>query len=127
MNVCQNCSYDEMKEIEKSSKKNKPLEIRNPGRGHIRPKIVASSYVSRRYVQKEFKRYLFKVSAKYYNSNKRPGYYLKNAYFLIFLITISTLTIFSIKPVGITTFHRLQVTFTLLLTSVSFKWVKLIF
>ena len=53
--------------------------------------------------------------------NFRPGYYLYNAFFLIFLITISGLNIFSINS---TTPHfRLQSTYTLLLTSVSFKWV----
>lgn len=52
---------------------------------------------------------------------KRPGYYIFNAYFLIFLITISSLTIFSVdcRLPG----NRLQTTYTLLLTSVSFKWV----
>ena len=48
-------------------------------------------------------------------------YYFFNAYFLIFLITVSALTIFSVDckmPQS-----RLQTTFTLLLTSVSFKWV----
>ena len=52
---------------------------------------------------------------------KRPGYYISNAYFLIFLITISGLTIFSVDcnlPQ-----NRLQTTYTILLTSVSFKWV----
>ena len=44
-----------------------------------------------------------------------------NAFFLIFLITSSALTIFSVDcklPQS-----RLQITFTLLLTSISFKWV----
>ena len=62
------------------------------------PKIVASIYCSR-----------------------RAGYYMFNAFFLIFLITVSSLTIFSIDcklPQS-----RLQTTFTLLLTSISFKWV----
>ena len=62
------------------------------------PKIVATTYCSR-----------------------RPGFYFFNAFFLIFLITISSLTIFSVDcklPQ-----NRLQTTYTLLLTSVSFKWV----
>ncbi len=52
---------------------------------------------------------------------RKPGYYFSNAYSLIFLITISALTIFSIDcrlPQS-----RLQTTYTLLLTSVSFKWI----
>lgn len=62
------------------------------------PKLVATCYCSR-----------------------KPGYYIFNAYFLIFLITVSALTIFSVDcklPQ-----NRLQTTYTLLLTSVSFKWV----
>ena len=62
------------------------------------PKIVAITYCSR-----------------------RPGYYIFNAFFLIFLITVSSLTIFSIDPK--LPQARLQTTYTLLLTSVSFKWV----
>ena len=53
--------------------------------------------------------------------SRQPQYYYWNAYFLIFLITISSLCIFSIDcrlPQS-----RLQSTFTLLLTSISFKWV----
>lgn len=53
--------------------------------------------------------------------SRRPGYYFSNAYFLIFLITISALDTFSIKcklPQ-----NRLQTTFTLLLTLISLKWV----
>lgn len=53
--------------------------------------------------------------------SRKPGYYFFNAFFLIFLITVSSLTIFSVGcklPQ-----NRLQTTFTLLLTSVSFKWV----
>lgn len=64
------------------------------------PKIVATCYCAR-----------------------KPGYYLFNAYFLIFLITVSALTIFSVDcklPQ-----NRLQINVTLLLTSVSFKWVKM--
>lgn len=63
------------------------------------PKIVATCYCAR-----------------------KPGYYLFNAYFLIFLITVSALTIFSVDcklPQ-----NRLQINVTLLLTSVSFKWVS---
>jgi hypothetical protein len=62
------------------------------------PKLVATCYCSR-----------------------RAGYYFFNAYSLIFLITISSLTIFSVDckmPQS-----RLQTTYTILLTSVSFKWV----
>ena len=61
-----------------------------------------------------------KISFTCYCSRK-PEYYFFNAYFLIFLITVSALTIFSVDcklPQS-----RLQTTYTLLLTSVSFKWV----
>jgi hypothetical protein len=44
-----------------------------------------------------------------------------NAFFLIFLITIQSLTIFSIDYKQVNS--RLGSSFTLLLTSVSFKWV----
>ena len=56
-----------------------------------------------------------------YFRNRRAGYYLFNAYSLIFLITSTALTIFSIDcklPQ-----NRLQTTFIILLTSISFKWV----
>jgi hypothetical protein len=52
---------------------------------------------------------------------RRPYFYFANAYFLIFLITITALGMFSIDcklPQS-----RLQTTATILLTSVSFKWV----
>lgn len=61
-----------------------------------------------------------KISATCYSSRK-PGFYLSNAFFLIALITISALTVFSMDcklPQ-----NRLQTTCTILLTSVSFKWV----
>lgn len=61
-----------------------------------------------------------KISATCFSS-RRPGYYFFNAYFLIFLITTSSLTIFSINPK--LPQNRLQTSYTLLLTSVSFKWV----
>lgn len=61
-----------------------------------------------------------KISATCYSS-RRPGYYIFNAYLLIFLITTSSLTIFSINPK--LPQSRLQTSYTLLLTSVSFKWV----
>ncbi len=64
----------------------------------IHPKFVATCFVAR-----------------------KPGYYVFNAYFIIFLITILSLTTFSINcklPQA-----RLQTSFTLVLTSASFKWV----
>jgi hypothetical protein len=62
------------------------------------PKLVASCFVSR-----------------------RAEYYIINGFFLIFLITFSSITIFSVDcklPQ-----NRLQTSYTLLLTIVSFKWV----
>ena len=53
--------------------------------------------------------------------SRKGGYYIFNAYFLIFLVTISALNIFSIDcklPQ-----NRLHINSVLLLTSVSFKWV----
>jgi hypothetical protein len=52
---------------------------------------------------------------------RKPGFYISNAFFLIFLITVASLELFSIDcklPQA-----RLQSLYTLLLTSVSFKWV----
>lgn len=52
---------------------------------------------------------------------RRPGFYLMNAFFLVFLITTMTLANFSINfklP-----HFRLQTTYVILLTSISFKWV----
>ena len=53
--------------------------------------------------------------------SRKPGYFIWNAYFLIFLITASPLTIFSMdckQPQ-----FRLNTSFTILLTSITFKWV----
>lgn len=53
--------------------------------------------------------------------SRKPGYFVWNAYFLSFLITLSSLAIFAMdcrQPQA-----RLNTTFTLLLTSVTFKWV----
>ena len=53
--------------------------------------------------------------------SRQPQYYYWNAYFLTFLITISSFNLFSIDcklPQ-----NRLQNNFLLLLTSISFKWV----
>ena len=61
-----------------------------------------------------------KICTKCYVSRK-PQYYYWNAYFLIFLINASSFNVFGIDcrfPQS-----RLQNTFTLLLTSISFKWV----
>lgn len=52
---------------------------------------------------------------------RKSGYYLINAFFLIFLITITTLTSFSIDPKR--PYNRIPTVSTFLLTSVSFKWV----
>lgn len=54
-------------------------------------------------------------------TRRHPEFYLFNALFLIFLITASALTVFSIAvklPA-----NRLQTTYTILLSSISFKWV----
>lgn len=50
-----------------------------------------------------------------------PGFYLINAYFFIFLINLIAFTIFSIKFYQ--PHFRLATSFTILLTSISFKWV----
>ncbi|CAF1193464.1 unnamed protein product [Rotaria magnacalcarata] len=52
---------------------------------------------------------------------RKCGYYIWNAYFLIFLITSAALCTFAIPPSN--TQGRLQITCTLLLTSVTFRWV----
>ena len=52
---------------------------------------------------------------------RKPGYYISNAIFLIFLITLCALTLFAIDPK--LPHNRFQTTLTLILTSVSFKWV----
>jgi len=62
------------------------------------PKLVATAYTSR-----------------------HSGFYVFNAFFLIFLITASSLSVFSIN--SNLSQNRLQVTYTILLASISFKWV----
>jgi hypothetical protein len=55
------------------------------------------------------------------NAARKPTFYYLNAFFLIFLITLSSLSTFSIRC------HmnqsRIQTTCTLLLTSITFKWI----
>ncbi len=62
------------------------------------PKIVALAYCSR-----------------------RPDYFIWNAYFPIFLITILSFTIFSVDCKS--SHYRTSMAFTILLTSITFKWV----
>jgi len=50
-----------------------------------------------------------------------PAYYLYNAFFLIFILMGLALTIFSIPPTAGN--NRLQTSFVLLLSTISFKWV----
>ncbi|CAF0784139.1 unnamed protein product [Didymodactylos carnosus] len=52
---------------------------------------------------------------------RRPGYYYWNGFCLIFLITVCAFCIFAIPPN--LPQNRLQITCTLLLTSVTFRWV----
>ena len=52
---------------------------------------------------------------------RKPGYYISNAIFLISLITLCSLTLFAIDPK--LPHNRFQSTITLILTSISFKWV----
>jgi hypothetical protein len=85
------------------------------------PKFVATCYCSRFIylhflICKKIKSFLILIVTK-----RKSGYYVFNAFFLIFLITLSAMTVFSIDckmPQS-----RLQTSYTLLLTSVSFKWV----
>lgn len=61
-----------------------------------------------------------KISGKCYVARK-PGYFLINAYLLVFFITVLSTAIFAIN-FSLTHF-RLLSTYVILLTSVSFKWV----
>lgn len=56
-------------------------------------------------------------------SARRPGFYLINAFFLIFLITLVSFTVFSID-INSPQF-RLQGMFTILLSAISLKWAIL--
>ena len=55
------------------------------------------------------------------NAARRPSFYFWNAFFLIFLITLSSLSVFSIRCHM--NHSRIQTTSTLLLTLVTFKWI----
>lgn len=55
------------------------------------------------------------------NVARKPTFYYWNAFFLIFLITMASLSIFSIRCH--LNQNRIQTTCTLLLTSVTFKWI----
>ncbi len=61
-----------------------------------------------------------KIIATFYCS-RQPGYYLFNAFFLIFLITALSFTVFSI-PTCLPQ-NRLSTIYVILLSSISFKWV----
>ena len=68
---------------------------------------------------KPLKKYSKLVATCY--CSRRPGFYIFNAFFLIFLITMSSLTVFSIPTNSPST--RLQITYTIMLSSISFKWI----
>ncbi|CAF0736737.1 unnamed protein product [Adineta steineri] len=51
---------------------------------------------------------------------RRPGYFYWNVYLLIFLITVIALTVYGVAPE--LPQSRLQITCTLLLTSIMFRW-----
>ncbi|CAF2501908.1 unnamed protein product [Rotaria sp. Silwood2] len=51
---------------------------------------------------------------------RRPGYFYWNVYLLIFLITLIALTVYGVAPEH--AHSRLQITGTLLLTSIMFRW-----
>ncbi|CAF3167192.1 unnamed protein product [Rotaria socialis] len=51
---------------------------------------------------------------------RRPGYFYWNVYLLIFLITLIALTVYGVAPEH--PHSRLQITGTLLLTSIMFRW-----
>ena len=88
-------SYDS----EKKTKLEKQIKLIKAARKKFKPpKMVAKCYAAR-----------------------RPGFYLFNAFFLVFLITAIAFSIFAINYYS--PHFRLQSTFTILLTSVSFKWV----
>ncbi len=53
--------------------------------------------------------------------SRRPAYFLWNAFFLVFLITGTALNTFSMDILTIN--NRIQGVFTILLTSVQFRWV----
>jgi len=53
-------------------------------------------------------------------SARKPGFYLINAFFLIFLITLISITVFSIDHQSPQ--FRLQSMFTILLSAISLKW-----
>jgi hypothetical protein len=53
--------------------------------------------------------------------SRKFGFYITNAYLLNFLITVISLTNFAIEIRRVQ--NRLSGTFTLILTSISFKWV----
>lgn len=76
----------------------KPHLVAKLERMHKGPKLSIRSYVKR-----------------------RPAYYYWNAYLLIFLITLMALNTFAVDLER--TQNRLQLTSTILLTSVSFKWI----
>ena len=61
-----------------------------------------------------------KIVATFYCS-RQPGYYLFNAFFLIFLLTALSFTVFSI-PTNLPQ-NRLSTIYVILLSSISFKWV----
>lgn len=53
--------------------------------------------------------------------SRKPQFFYWNAFFLIFLITVTSLAVFTIEPQMVTS--RISSTLTILLTSISFKWV----
>ncbi|CAF0865229.1 unnamed protein product [Brachionus calyciflorus] len=78
-------------------------------------KITKNSFDDKwkKYVRSEFKVTCLVV--------RKYGFYLWNAFLLVFLITVLGFTIFSISPT--TPQFRCQVTGLLLLTSINFRWI----
>jgi len=73
----------------------------------------ASDYSSSRY-----KHPTFTVTCR---AARRPGYFYWNVFFLMFFITLMAFATYSVHPS--LPQNRLQLSFTLLLTAVTFKWV----
>lgn len=83
------------------------------------PAIDLTIHAARRWVFYKWITWYLIFNKKKFSS--RPTFYYLNAFFLIFLITVASLSIFSIRCHQ--NQNRIQTTCTLLLTSVTFKWI----
>lgn len=107
---CSTCfEYDKV-----SGPKKEPLiKIKTCRQGSCKKTIIKDIIIARKDIRPP------KLAASCYAA-RRPGFFIINGFFINFLITIMSLTVYSIE--NTTPQYRLQSSFTILLSAISLKW-----